>query len=53
MVVDFISQFDEEFIKANRTADYRTLCRRTMDITSIFQLWVGYYECCTLSFNIP
>ncbi|XP_052819342.1 uncharacterized protein LOC128245129 isoform X2 [Mya arenaria] len=36
VVMNFVSQFDDEMIKANRTADYRTLCRRVMDVTSIY-----------------
>ncbi|WAQ96233.1 CSMD1-like protein, partial [Mya arenaria] len=36
LIMNFVSQFDDEMIKANRTADYRTLCRRAMDVTSIY-----------------
>ena len=32
----YVDQFDEELIKANRTYDYRTLARKVMDISSVY-----------------
>lgn len=36
----FINNFDDEMIKANRTMDYRTISRRLMDMTSVYNLMV-------------
>ncbi|XP_053393015.1 uncharacterized protein LOC123564401 isoform X2 [Mercenaria mercenaria] len=33
---DYIDQFDEGLIKANRTYDYRTISRKVMDISSVY-----------------
>ena len=40
MLKNFTRNFDEEMIKANRTADYRTMSRRIMDMTSVYNMLV-------------
>lgn len=41
LLTNFIGHFHDEMVKANRTADYRTLSRRLMDMTSVYNLLVS------------